>query len=72
VTGLVGDMIQQDAARILELKQQIKALEEQMAHVAESSSSAGQLASTPGYGSVCSAAFRRGETGFSGTRGPDN
>ena len=29
---LVGDMIQQDAARILELKQQIKALEEQMAH----------------------------------------
>jgi hypothetical protein len=36
--SLVGDMIQQDAARILELKQQIKALEEQMAHVAESSS----------------------------------
>jgi len=53
--GLVGDMIQQDAARILELKQQIKALEEQMAHVAESSSIAGQLASIPGYGSVCSA-----------------
>ncbi len=52
---LVGDMIQQDAARILELKQQIKALEEQMAHVAESSSIAGQLASIPGYGSVCSA-----------------
>jgi len=52
---LVGDMIQQDAARILELKQQIKALEEQMAHVAESSSIAGQLASIPGYGAVCSA-----------------
>ena len=53
--SLVGDMIQQDAARILELKQQIKALEQQMAQVAESSSIAGQLASIPGYGSVCSA-----------------
>jgi transposase len=53
--SLVGDMIQQDAARILELKQQIKALEEQMAQVAESSPIAGQLASIPGYGSVCSA-----------------
>ena len=53
--SLVGDMIQQDAARILELKQQIKALEEQMAHVAESSSIAGQLASIPGYGAICSA-----------------
>jgi transposase len=53
--SLVGDMIQQDGARILELKQQIKALEEQMAHVAESSSIASQLASIPGYGSVCSA-----------------
>ena len=52
---LVGDMIQQDAARILELKQQIKALEEQMARIAESSSIARQLASIPGYGSVCSA-----------------
>jgi transposase len=53
--SLVGDMIQQDAARILELKQQIKALEEQMARIAESSSIARQLASIPGYGSVCSA-----------------
>jgi transposase len=53
--SLVGDMIQQDAARILELKQQIKALEEHMAHVAESSSIVSQLASIPGYGSVCSA-----------------
>ncbi len=48
-------MIQQDAARILELKQQIKALEEQMARIAESSSIAGQLASIPGYGAICSA-----------------
>jgi transposase len=53
--SLVGDMIQQDAKRILELKQQIKALEEQMAQVAERSSIASQLASIPGYGSVCSA-----------------
>ena len=53
--SLVGDMIQQDAARILELKQQIKALEEQMAHVAESSSIASQLASIPGYGAICTA-----------------
>ncbi len=52
---LVGDMIQQDAARILELKQQIKALENQTAHVAERSSIAGQLASIPGYGAVCTA-----------------
>jgi len=53
--SLVGDMIQQDAARILELKQQIKALENQMARIAESSSIAGQLASIPGYGAICSA-----------------
>jgi len=52
---LVGDMIQQDAARILELKQQIKVLEEQMARIAESSSIAGQLASIPGYGTICTA-----------------
>lgn len=53
--SLVGDMIQQDAARILELKRQIKALEEQIAQVAERSSIASQLASIPGYGAVCSA-----------------
>ena len=53
--SLVGDMIQQDAARILELKQQIKALEEQMAEIAERSSMACQLASIPGCGAVCSA-----------------
>ncbi len=48
-------MIHQDAARILELKQQIKALDEQMARIAESSSIAGQLASIPGYGAICTA-----------------
>jgi len=53
--SLVGDMIQQDAARILELRKQIKALEEQMAQVAEKSFIAGQLASIPGYGSICTA-----------------
>ncbi len=53
--SLVGDMIKQDAARILELKQQIKALEEQMARIAESSSIARQLASIPGYGAICTA-----------------
>jgi transposase len=53
--SLVGDMIQQDAARILELKQQIKALEDQMARIAESSAIARQIASIPGYGAICSA-----------------
>ena len=53
--SLVGDMIQQDAARILELKQQIKALEEQTARIAEGSSIASQLASIPGYGAICTA-----------------
>ena len=53
--SLVGDMIQQDAARILELKQQIKALEDHMAKVAERSAIACRLASIPGYGDICSA-----------------
>jgi transposase len=52
---LVGDMIQQDAARILELRRQIKALEDQMAGISESSGIACQLASIPGYGSICAA-----------------
>jgi transposase len=53
--GLVGDMIQQDAARVLELRRQITALEEQMAQIAERSSIAHQLASIPGYGAICTA-----------------
>ena len=52
---LVGEMIQQDATRILELKQQIKVLEDQMAQAAGRSSMACQLASIPGYGAVCAA-----------------
>ena len=58
-------MIRQDAERILELKQQIKALEDQMAHVAERSSMACQLASIPGYGAVCTAELA-GEIGTIG------
>jgi len=52
---LVGDMIRQDAERILELNRQIRALEDDMARVAATSAIACQLASIPGYGSVCSA-----------------
>ncbi len=53
--NLVGEMIQQDAARILELKRHIKALEVQMAQVAENSAIAGRLVSIPGFGAICSA-----------------
>ncbi len=52
---LVGDMIRQDAERILQLNRHIKALEDDMAHIAANSAIARQLASIPGYGSVCSA-----------------
>ncbi len=52
---LVGDMIRQDAERILQLNRHIKALEDEMARVAANSTIACQLASIPGYGSVCSA-----------------
>ncbi len=62
---LVGGMIRQDVERILELKQQIKALEDQMAHVTERSSIACQLASIPGYGAVCTAELA-GEIGTIG------
>jgi transposase len=48
-------MIRQDAERILELNRQIKALEDEMARVAATSTIACQFASIPGYGSVCSA-----------------
>ena len=53
--SLVGDMIQQDAARILELRRQIKALEDQMTAFAERSRIACLLATIPGYGSICAA-----------------
>ncbi len=52
---LVGDMIRQDAMRILELNRQIKTLEVEMARIAAKSAIACQLASIPGYGAVSSA-----------------
>ena len=52
---LVGDMIRQDAERILQLNRHIKALEEEMARIAANSAIARQLASIPGYGTVCTA-----------------
>ncbi len=52
---LVGDMVRQDAKRILELNRQIKALEVEMARITAKSAIARQLASIPGYGSVCTA-----------------
>ncbi len=42
---LVGDMIRQDAERILQLNRQIKALEDEMARIAANSAIACQLAS---------------------------
>lgn len=48
-------MIQQDAERISKLRQQIKALEQHMAHVAESSTIASRLATIPGFDKVCTA-----------------
>jgi transposase len=53
--ALVGTMIRQDALRVLELKRQIKALDDKIARVAETSSAARRLASIPGFGAVCSA-----------------
>ncbi len=52
---LVGDMIRQDAMRILELNRQVKALEVEAARIAAKSAIACQLASIPGYGAVASA-----------------
>ncbi len=43
------------AARMLELKRHIKALEVQMAQVVENSAIAGRLVSIPGFGAICSA-----------------
>jgi transposase len=53
--ALVGTMIRQDALRVLELKRQIKALDDEIARVAETSGAARRLASIPGFGAVCSA-----------------
>jgi transposase len=53
--GWVGEMIQADAARVLELLDQIKALEAKIDAVAQESSVASILDSIPGFGRVCSA-----------------
>ena len=51
----VGEMILEDARRILELMTQIKRLEAKIATLAESSELARRLRSIPGYGPICSA-----------------
>lgn len=51
----VGEMIQEDAARILELHRQIKALEAKMEAAAAQSHIAGLLATIPGFGPICTA-----------------
>ncbi|MGI9486881.1 MAG: transposase [Geminicoccaceae bacterium] len=48
-------MIQQDAERILELREQIKMLEAKMARFADKSVIASHLALFPGFGQVCTA-----------------
>ena len=52
---LVGDMIQQDAERMLELHHQIKTLKKQMARVNSDSAIARQLDTIPGFGTICTA-----------------
>ena len=54
-TEWVGEMIQEDATRILELTSQIKALEAKMSTVATDSQIAGLLTTIPGFGPVCTA-----------------
>ncbi len=51
----VGEMILEDAHRILELMAQIKRLEAKIAVLSESSELAQRLRSLPGYGPICSA-----------------
>ena len=50
----VGEMIQEDAARVLELHGQIKALESKIEEVAKHSRIYKSLNSVPGFGPVCS------------------
>ena len=49
----VGEMIQEDAHRVLELEEKIKTLEAKIKEVAEGSKIAKVLLSIPGFGSVC-------------------
>lgn len=50
----VGEMIQEDAARILELRAKIKLLDAKIDDVSIESSAASALLSIPGFGSTCS------------------
>ncbi len=52
--GWVGEMIQEDAKRCLELDDKIKRLEAKIAEVAKDSKIAKILRSIPGYGATCS------------------
>lgn len=58
----VEEMIQEDAARVLELQEKIKALEAKLAKVSERSTMARLLDSIPGFGLIC-ASERAGEIG---------
>lgn len=51
----VGEMIQEDAARVLELRDKIEALEAKMEDVALSSNIAKTLETLPGFGAICTA-----------------
>jgi transposase len=54
-TEWVGEMLQIDATRILELTHQIKTLEAKMAAAAADSQMAGLLTTIPGFGPICTA-----------------
>ena len=51
----VGEMIQEDAARVLELHDKIQSLEAKMEDVAYGSGIAQTLATIPGFGAICTA-----------------
>ncbi len=51
----VGEMIQEDAVRVLELHDKIQALEFRMEEVAQESEIAQALSTIPGFGDVCTA-----------------
>lgn len=59
----VGEMIQEDAKRCLELDEKIKRLQAQIAEVAKDSKIAKTLRSIPGFGAVCTAELA-GEIGI--------
>lgn len=58
----MGEMIQEDAARILELGDKIRGLDDRIAEVAESSSEAVIMSSIPGFGPTSTAELA-GEVG---------